>query len=90
MDDLFSFEKMITPKIIMVFYVLGIIGSVLGGLYIMVEVNFFLGIAMMIFYPLGIRVYSELLIIIFRIYETLADIRSLLQVQQYDKPKRDM
>lgn len=91
-----SFERMVTPVIIRILFWVGVIMSVLAGVgvvigsivmafddgaffYVLVGLiagglTIFLGI-------LGVRIYAELLILAFRINETLTDIKVILNKQ---------
>ena len=87
-----SFERMVTPVIIRVLFWIGVVISILAGLGVVIggiimsfdegfmyvlgglvggPVVMFLGI-------LSVRIYAELLILAFRINETLTDIKILL------------
>jgi uncharacterized protein DUF4282 len=70
MNDFLSFRKMITPIIIQVIFWLGIIACIVMAIWMMQE-SFFAGLGMLIFGCLMVRVYCELLIIAFKILETL-------------------
>lgn len=95
MGDLLMFRRMIAPWIIMVLFWLGILGVVLSGLGMLISGVFFLGHSAMmglgmmlgglLFIPIGflyVRLLSEISIVLFRIHETLADLREILQRQQ--------
>lgn len=88
MEDYLTFRKMITTTLIQVIFWIGIAGCVILGLISMSE-NFFGGLIIIVFGSLMVRIYAELLIVIFRINDTLADIRALLKEQSYEKQKRD-
>ncbi|WP_152657667.1 DUF4282 domain-containing protein [Oceanobacillus sp. CFH 90083] len=82
MNKFFSFEEMITPIIIKVLFWVGLAASVLFGLTTIfsgiVEEEFLLiltGLIIIIVGTLLVRVYCELLIIMFKIYEILKQIR---------------
>jgi len=91
-----SFERMVTPVIIRILFWIGVVISVLAGLGVVIgsiimsidegfvyilggliggPIVMFLGI-------LSVRIYSELLILAFRINETLTDIKGLLIEQK--------
>lgn len=79
-----KFDKMITPKLIQfLFYVLSVIAIITGfsmmmmGMrsYYMGGIQVFLGFITMILGPLVVRIQCELLIVIFKIHETLEDIK---------------
>jgi uncharacterized membrane protein (UPF0136 family) len=92
-----SFERMVTPLIIRVFFWIGVVIAILTGLAVVVggvigglrEENFLLVVGGLVGGPLAIllgvlmvRIYAELLILAFRINETLTDIKVLLEKKQ--------
>ncbi len=91
MKDFFSFRRMITPYIIMVIFwlaiialVIGLAGASVGVLASSRSSSAVLGLCLIwpIGLPLGIlviRIYCELLILFFRMNETLTDIKNELQ-----------
>lgn len=87
MRDFLSFRRMVTPVIIQIFFWIGVIGSVVAGLTLIfgggtAEMSqaeaVGAGVVTLIFGPLAIRLYAELLIVVFRINETLTDISDQL------------
>lgn len=84
--DFLSFRKMITPIIIQIIFWIGVaicviagfgtiiagIGDYGGGLAVLG------GLATIIFGPIVVRIYCELLILFFRMNETLTDISNKL------------
>lgn len=85
MEDFLKFKKMITPVIIQVLFWVGVAGSVLGGLIMMGMSfgqygggagSFLAGLLMVIIGPVSVRIYCELLILFFRMNETLTEIKS--------------
>lgn len=84
--DYLSFKRMITPKLVNVFFWVGtIISVVIGlGLFIISLVNInsqgiLIGFLTMLLGPLVIRIYCELIIVFFMINETLTDISKTLE-----------
>jgi uncharacterized membrane protein (UPF0136 family) len=92
-----SFERMVTPLIIRVFFWIGVVIAILTGLAVVVggvigglrEENFLLVVGGLVGGPvvillgiLSVRIYAELLIQAFRINETLTDIKVLLEKKQ--------
>lgn len=79
MNDFFSFRTMITPTLIRAIFILGLIFLLFTALLAPFQGNFFEGIAVslmiLIFGPLLLRVYCELMIVAFSIHECLQDIR---------------
>jgi len=73
--DVLFFDKMIVPKIIQVLYWLLLVLAVLGGLGVMFSQSFFAGLVAVILGPLFVRIWCELMIVMFKINESLQVIR---------------
>ena len=80
MQDFLNFNKMLTPTIIKVIFLVGSVLSVIGGLFVMVAgaqqpygggAAVFMGFLMILFGPFVTRVYCELLIVQFKMHEAL-------------------
>ena len=84
-QDFLSFRRMITPVIIQIIFwigvgvcviagIIGIIGGAVtrygGGIQVLG------GVLLLFLGPLGVRIYCELLIVLFRMNETLTKIRN--------------
>lgn len=84
MNNFFTLNQMLTPKIVTVLYWIGIIaviisaiGTLFGagyGAYSGFGTRLFTAIMILIFGGLVVRIYSELLIVIFKIHENLKKI----------------
>lgn len=81
-SSFFNFDKMISPEIIKGLFILSVfISTFAGGMMILYwadteeETFFFLGVFTIIVSPLVTRVISERSIILFKIHETLEEIR---------------
>ena len=80
MGDYLTFRKMITPIIIqivfwigaVVIFIMGIVTIANGGSEYIIS-----GLVIMFFGPILWRVYCELLILMFRINETVTDIKNI-------------
>jgi len=86
MSDFWSFRKMVTPVIIEILFWVGVIVCIIAGLILVVAgiktsqpQSVLSGVLLIIFGPLAVRVYCEILIVFFRINETLTEIRHLLE-----------
>ncbi len=98
LKNFLSFERMITPIIIKIFFWIGLIGSIIGGIVAFFGLliagisdgsfgailgGFLLGLVagllVIVVGALATRIYAELLILAFRINETLTDIKELLK-----------
>ena len=82
--EFLSFRRMITPVIIQILFWIGVVLCVIGGLIgIAVGATSHYGgggqvlggLIMLLLGPVLVRVYCEILIVFFRINETLTDIR---------------
>ncbi|HEY7115428.1 MAG TPA: DUF4282 domain-containing protein [Tepidisphaeraceae bacterium] len=78
MNDFLSFRKMITPLFIQVIFWLFVILVVISGIITMTQGGAMIlaGLLAIIVGPLIARIYCELLIILFRIYDELVAIRT--------------
>jgi len=88
MEDFLKFRKMITPVIIQVLFWVGVVGTVIAALVVMAmsfgssgggAAQFLGGLVMLVLGPVVVRIYCELLILFFRINETLTDIKNGLE-----------
>jgi len=79
---LFRFERMITPFIIQVIFWVGVIGSIFGGIFMMIGNGGFggvlIGLVVMLIGPIAIRIYCEILIVAFKMLSLLVDVRDRL------------
>ncbi len=89
MSDFWSFRKMVTPVIIEILFWVGVIICIVAGLIMIglgVKANLaqsvLSGVLLLIFGPLAVRVYCEILIVFFRINETLTEIKHLVEGQR--------
>lgn len=86
MSDFWAFRKMITPVIIEILFWVGVIVCIIAG-FILIGVGLktnetqsvLSGVLLIILGPLGVRVYCEILIVFFRINETLTEIKHALE-----------
>ncbi|MDR3298978.1 MAG: DUF4282 domain-containing protein [Candidatus Accumulibacter sp.] len=69
---LLSFDTMITPKIITFIYYLALLGVVLAGIF---SGSILWGVIIIVCGALSVRVYCELMIILFKMNEALQEIR---------------
>ena len=85
MDDFLKFRKMITPTIIQILFWVGVAGAVIAALVMMGmsfgrygggAAQFLGGLVFLVVGPVMVRIYCELLILIFRMNETLTEIKN--------------
>ena len=81
MGDFLTFRRMVTPILIQVVYWIVTVVMIVGGLVVLVAApggtERALGLAVLVLGPLVVRVYAEVLLVVFRINETLTDIRNM-------------
>ena len=76
--DLLSFRRMLTPVIIQVLCWAACIFMVIAAFWAMFHQGFWNGFLVLILGPLSIRILAEIIILLFRINETLTEIRKTL------------
>jgi uncharacterized membrane protein len=88
MDDFLKFRKMVTPAIIQVLFWIGVAVTVIASLVTMGSSfgtygggvgTFVGGLLMLVLGPVVVRIYCELLILFFRMNETLTEIKNGLE-----------
>ena len=79
MGDFLTFRRMITPMLIQLVYWIATVVVVVTGIAMLLTdgAERLLGLAVLILGPLVVRVYAEVLLVVFRINETLTDIKNL-------------
>lgn len=82
MKDLLFFDKMLTPKFITVIYWLLLLGVVTGGIGVMFAGyggmsfgSFISGLLTIVFGAIFVRIWCELMMVLFKMNEALQDIR---------------
>jgi hypothetical protein len=92
-NDFFSFRTMITPIIIQIIFWIGVVLCIIFGIgYMLIGSQYYgsaapvWGLLMIIFGPLVVRIYCEILIIFFRINETLTEIKHTLEERRVAPP----
>ena len=82
-NDFLTFRKMITPTIIQIIFWIGIVLCVVGGIVGIVvgavqntASGVLYGLVTLIIGPLVVRIYCELLILMFRMNDSLTEINS--------------
>ena len=75
MREYLSFDKLITPTLVRVLFWLSLIGVILTAFTDMFEGHFWLGLLLLVLGPVGVRIYCEVIIVVFQISNTLTEIR---------------
>lgn len=88
MDDFLKFKRMVTPVIIQILFWIGVVLCVLGGVGMMIGgvvthqhggSAVLAGLLLLVLGPLMVRVYCEILIVLFTINDTLTDIKNKMR-----------
>lgn len=74
MEEYLSFRKLITPVIIQVVFWILFAVVILGGLVTLTQ-NFLGGLIIIVLGPIAVRVYAEILIVLFQINDALQEMR---------------
>ena len=73
MNEFLTFRKMITPLIIQILFWVFVVIVVIGGI-VALKADALRGILMIVLGPVIVRIYCEILIVLFRILESLQEI----------------
>ncbi|CAA2105731.1 DUF4282 domain-containing protein [Variovorax paradoxus] len=79
MQDLLGFDKMVTPIIIRILYFLGLLGVLVMTVVSLFQGRILPAIGILVFGAIMVRVYSELLILLFRIHDNLVSINQQMK-----------
>ena len=75
MGDFLRFETMITPIVVMILFWLAVVLCVIGGIVGIISTGDARWILLIVFGPIGARIYAEILILFFRINDHLREIQ---------------
>jgi hypothetical protein len=92
MRDFLAFRTMVTPIIIQIIFWVGVVICVIVGLFILAlgekyfgyESPWIFGLGTILLGPLLVRIYCEILIIFFRINETLTEMKHLMEERRQE------
>jgi hypothetical protein len=74
--DYLTFRRMITPVFIQIIFWIGVLAIVIAGIVQIGNGETAGGLLLLLLGPLGARIYAEILIVIFRMNDSLLDIRN--------------
>ena len=74
--DFVYFRKMLTPLIIQIVFWVGAVAAFVGGIATMFNGGFWRGLLIALLGPFIVRIFSELILVTFKINGTLTDIRN--------------
>ena len=76
--DFLFFRKMLTPLIIQIIFWIGVVVTFIGGIATMFQSGgFWRGLLAAILGPIFVRIFTELIIVTFKINDSLSDIRAV-------------
>jgi hypothetical protein len=87
-EDFLKFKRMITPVIIQIIFWIGVVLCVIGGIIEMIVGIaghegggglVFVGFLTLLLGPVVVRIYCEILIVLFSINDTLTDIKNKMR-----------
>jgi len=79
LGDVLTFRYMITPVAIQVIFWIGVAVSLITAITLISQGRIIHGVVTIIFGPVLVRIYCEILIVIFRVYDALREIRDELR-----------
>lgn len=83
--DFLYFRKMLTPIVIQIVFWIGVVTSFIGGIVMMFD-NFLQGLLAAILGPIFVRIFTELIIVTFKINDSLTDIRNVKLKESKETP----
>ena len=94
MKDFLAFRTMLTPIIIQAVFWVGVVICVIAGMVLILTgvgqygggPNVLKGVLLLLLGPIAVRIYCEILIIFFRINETLTEIKHTLEERRPPQP----
>lgn len=86
MEDFLSFRRMITPVFIQGIFWIAVAVIVIAGIVQIANDAVVEGLLTIVIGPLLARIYAEILIVIFRINDNLADLRNAKLSQRVEEP----
>lgn len=79
MKDFFTFKRMLTPILIQISMIIGVIVLFMTGIYGMIAQHAIIkGLIIIIFGSIVLRLIAEILVIFFRLNETLTEVSNTL------------
>ncbi len=80
MNDFLTFRRMVTPVIIQILYWILTLAAIVAGVVLLSREEGdakAVGLGVLVMGPLVLRIYAEMLLVVFRINETLTEIKNL-------------
>jgi hypothetical protein len=79
MTDFLLFRRMLTPVLVQLIFWLGVIACIFTGIVDIARNQILAGLQILILGPILVRVFCEVLILFFRINETLTEIKNTVK-----------
>ena len=76
MKAFLNYEYMITPGVLKILSYIGMVLAVIAGLFTAFTADFFTGIGTAVLGPIIVRIYAELMLIVFGLHKELKKIAS--------------
>ena len=83
--DFLYFREMLTPLVIQIVFWIGVVSSFIGGIVMMFD-SFLQGLLAAILGPIMVRIFTELIIVTFKINDSLTDIRNVKLKESKESP----
>lgn len=90
LKQFFMLDRLVTPQIIAILYWLLLLSAMVAGIGSILDGNFFRGIFMILAISIGGRIICEIMIVIFRINETLININSTESIAKNNPTKKSV
>ena len=74
MKAFLNYEYMITPGVLKILSYIGMVLAVIAGLFTAFTADFFTGIGTAVLGPIVVRIYAELMLVIFEVHKELKKI----------------
>ena len=74
MKAFLNYEYMITPGVLKILSYIGMVLAVIAGLFTAFTADFFTGIGTAVLGPIVVRIYAELMLIVFELHKELKKI----------------
>ena len=74
MKAFLNYEYMITPGVLKILSYIGMVLAVIAGLFTAFTADFFTGIGTAVLGPIVVRIYAELMLIVFEVHKELKKI----------------
>lgn len=78
LKEFLSFERMISPFLIQIFFWVGVLICVVTGIWMIFSISIFQGLWTLVLGPIVLRIICETAMLFFRMFDTLTEIKHSL------------